>query len=127
MIFLSRELAGLPLSQMVAVVAHECGHAVTRESEFTKRDGISSEWASELCADYHAFRWGFEKEIRAHAPFRSLAHHACLPGETISEAGREWRVDRWFHFRPVAGRREALPAPRPALPGAAPRSSARRR
>jgi hypothetical protein len=54
--------------QLIALVAHECGHAVTRARDFAARERTSdAEWASELCADLYAFRWGFEREIRADA------------------------------------------------------------
>ena len=107
---LSRRVARLPWEHLVATVAHECGHVATRESELLKRGGLrlssDDEWISELCADWHAFRWGFEKQIRAHAPRRSFAHHAVLPGEVITmdlaDGPRSWRVDRHFYLRPVS-------------------------
>ena len=102
---LSRSASKLGWSDLIAIIAHECGHAITREREFEKRDGVSSEWASELCADFHAFRWGFEKQIRAHAHQRSVAHHCVLPGEVISMesslGSQSWKVDRNFYLRPL--------------------------
>lgn len=105
---LSRQVARMGWVHLVATIAHECGHVATRASEFEKRDGVDSEWASEMCADWHAFRWGFEKQIRAHAPRRSIAHHAALPGEVISmdgpEGSQSWKVDRCFYLRPISRR-----------------------
>ncbi|MBU1702327.1 MAG: hypothetical protein KJ831_19475 [Candidatus Eisenbacteria bacterium] len=99
LILLSSEVDRLPWPRLVALIAHECGHVVTREREFEKRDGCSSEWASELCADRNAFRWGFEREIRAHAKHRDFTHHAVLPGEMIWENGIAFIVDRHFYLR----------------------------
>jgi len=105
---LSRRAARFSLPRLVALIAHECGHAVTRAGEFEKREGRGgdSEWASELCADRHAFRWGFERETRANARHRSFAHHAVLPGEMIWLKGVAFTVDRHFYLRrrPAADR-----------------------
>jgi hypothetical protein len=66
---LSRPLtARLSAEHLVALVAHECGHAVARMRDFHVRDGLDAEWANEACADRLAFRWGFEREIRAETP-----------------------------------------------------------
>ena len=107
---LSRRAPRLGARDLAAVVAHECGHAVTREAEFEKRESCGdAEWASELCADWHAFKWGFEAEIRHQARRRSIAHHAVLPGETLSQEWEEdgvvvshvYKVDRNFYLRLV--------------------------
>lgn len=93
--------ARYPASKLLSTLAHECGHAVTRYIDFAARERVSrdGEWASELCADMYAFRWGFEREIRASAPLRNLAHHAVLPGETLWCNGKAFRVDRRFFLR----------------------------
>src|SRR5689334_2562443 len=39
------------------VVAHELGHACTREDNFFERDGFDGEWASEMAADFYAYLW----------------------------------------------------------------------
>lgn len=100
---LSRELDGYQRDEIVAVVAHECGHVVTRERELAERKAPDDEWASELCADRHAFRWGFEREIRKSAKTRPIGHHAVLPGEWIEQCLDDqwirWMVDRNFCFR----------------------------
>jgi len=96
---LSRRAARLPWPRLVALVAHECGHAVTRAREFDQRSGLIDEWASELCADRHAFRWGFEREVRADAPHRFFGHHAALPGELIWLNDEAFTVDRHFYLR----------------------------
>ena len=105
-IFISRLARHLNQDLLVGLVAHECGHAATREAEFTKRNIGDQEWASELCADYHAFRWGFENQIRQLARSRRIGHHCVLPGETIVVGGTggeclSWKVDRWFYLRPI--------------------------
>ena len=97
---ISREVTGLPWIRLVAIIAHELGHAMTRESEFYKRSSVNSEWAIELCADRYAFRWGFERHIRVHAPFRLFAHHAGLPGQKIFVGDQAFKVDRNFFLRP---------------------------
>ena len=88
---------------LVAIVAHECGHAATRERDFQKRDGYSGEWASELCADFYAFKWGFEAELRKAFTRRPLNHYCGFPGETL-EVGhgddvQRFRVDKRFYLR----------------------------
>ncbi|MBU1698620.1 MAG: hypothetical protein KJ970_04885 [Candidatus Eisenbacteria bacterium] len=98
-ILISTGVDRLPWPRLVALIAHECGHAVTREHEFNKRDGHDSEWSSELCADRHAFRWGFEREMRVFAQHRDFGHHAVLPGEIIWQEGIAFKVDRYFYLR----------------------------
>jgi hypothetical protein len=53
---LARRVASRPLDVLVALMAHECGNAVTRARDFNARECYSDdEWASELSADmYHA-------------------------------------------------------------------------
>jgi hypothetical protein len=103
---LSRPLtAELPDVNLIALVAHECGHAVARLREFTARDtGLFAEWANEACADRLAFRWGFEAEIRADAPTRRLSHHGVLPGEVVCVGDKAFRLDRHFCIRPCPRR-----------------------
>jgi hypothetical protein len=90
----------LPNEHLIALLAHECGHAVTRARDFDARRRYGDEeWASEMCADMYAFRWGFESQVRAQAPFRKIAHHAALPGQTIWDGDYAFRVDRRFFLR----------------------------
>jgi hypothetical protein len=113
---LSRPLtARLSAEQLVALLAHECGHVAARLRDFHVRDtGLYAEWASEACADRLAFRWGFEREIRADAPHRSLGHHGVLPGEVVWVGDKAFRVDRHFIIRPCPrfdGQAPALAGP----------------
>jgi len=64
---------------LIATVAHELGHACTREPDIAKRD-IDSEWASEMCADYYAYKWGFGRNIARFRPNRVASHHGPMPG-----------------------------------------------
>ncbi len=120
-ITISRRAARLPWPRLIALVAHECGHVATRERNFTCRDGVSSEWTSELCADMYAFKWGFERQIRINEPFRGFGHHCVLPGKKIGEdhdgTTTWWRVDRRFHLRPLRRSEQPSVGVREAKPG----------
>lgn len=95
--------ARLSSTQLLGLVAHECGHVATREGDFMAREAAfrDGEWASELCADRYAFHWGFEAGIRAFAKIRSIGHHCVLPGDWIEYGGARLKVDRNFFIRPV--------------------------
>src|SRR5262249_6396565 len=100
-LMLSRRASRLPAMRRVALIAHECGHVVTRARDFDARERRGeAEWASEMCADMYAFRWGFEKQIREHATSRRIGHHDAVPGETIWDGGFAYRVDGRFFLRP---------------------------
>ena len=103
-IMLSRRVNRISWGRLVATIAHACGHAVTRLREYEARElqndsESEEEWARELLADRHTFRWGFEREMRMDAPYRSLAHHAVLPGEMMWVRGRALKCDRNFYLR----------------------------
>lgn len=101
---LSRRLISSEWIHTVATIAHELGHAATTEYDFDRRyqEIGSPEWASEGCADYYAYRWGFGREIRRHNRERSFAHHGGLPGDVINPFDNAWfRVTRNFHYLPV--------------------------
>jgi hypothetical protein len=67
-----------------ATIAHELGHAMTRYEDIWRRNcSFNSEWASELAADWYAYRWGFGREIAASRKGRHFAHHCVGPGQTI--------------------------------------------
>jgi len=111
---LARRAARLPADHLRAIVAHECGHSVTRarDVEVRARRSPVEGWASELSADMYAFRWGFEREVRAQQPSRPPAHHAVLPGEIIWDDNTAYRVDRRFFLRRCSqkdGARESAP------------------
>ena len=95
----------------LATVAHELGHACTVEREFERLDGFDSEWASEMCADRCAYRWGFGREIARARPTREFGHHGPGPGQIFTlgpgefpdwpdrEVVYRFRVTRAFHIR----------------------------
>lgn len=84
----------------IATVAHELGHACTREDDFWKRDGLDAEWASELCADMYAYKWGFGREIARSRKERDFMHHGPPPGTVVECNGSRFRVTRAFYIRP---------------------------
>ena len=64
---------------LVAIVAHELGHAATTGDDLDERSALSAEWASECCADFYAHRWGFGPELRAARADASADHHGPGP------------------------------------------------
>lgn len=49
-----------------AVVAHECGHAVTRRRDYEERQSINRvcrREASEACANHYVRKWGFGRQL----------------------------------------------------------------
>lgn len=95
-----RGVVVLPPGAGVATVAHELGHAMATDADLERRNAPEDEWASELAADYHAYRWGFGRAIARARPHRLFTHHGAGPGQRISVTveGREhcWRVSRRF-------------------------------
>jgi hypothetical protein len=87
-----------PYSNALAVVAYELGHVCTRQDDFWDRDGFDGEWASEMCADFYAYRWGFGRNIGQHRRSRSFGRHGPGPGQefTTEHDGvvRRYRVTR---------------------------------
>jgi hypothetical protein len=88
---------------LVALVAHELGHACTREEQFDRRTPDNDEeWASEMCADYYAYKWGFGRAIAARRRRRELAHHGPTPRQEFTlESGEDvarYRVTRRFYI-----------------------------
>jgi hypothetical protein len=64
-----------------------------------RRQAPDDEWASELAADYYAYKWGFGRAIAKDRPQRHIGHHACGPGQCIGILGDEehwYRVSRRF-------------------------------
>jgi hypothetical protein len=103
---LSRSLAVRDTAVQVAIVAHELGHVATTEDDFAKREALTdSEWASDACADYYAYRWGFARQIRKHQRTRDKGHHGGLPGDVIEidcslpTGTMRYRVTRRFYYR----------------------------
>jgi hypothetical protein len=95
----------------IPLVAHELGHACTREADFERLDGFDSEWASEMCADRYAYKWGFGRVIARHRPNRDLGHHGPGPRSVFTVGPMEvpdwpgrllvhrYRVTRTFRIR----------------------------
>lgn len=87
----------------LATVAHELGHACTREEDFFRREGGDWEWTSELCADFYAYKWGFGREIAREKRHRRLAHHGPGRGEVViigsGPALSRYKVTRRFYLR----------------------------
>lgn len=99
---LARKVPTLPEPRLIATIAHELGHVATREEDFWKRDGVDAEWASEACADYYAYKWGFGRQIRADYKANPNLAHRLLPGEIIEIEGiGAFKMTRHFYLRPL--------------------------
>ena len=97
------EICDVTVSQpeAIATMAHELGHAATRQCDYESRahDTATDEWASEACADFYAYKWGFGRFIRTVHKTRALSHHGGLPGQVISCGSERWKITRRFHYR----------------------------
>jgi hypothetical protein len=85
----------------LGVVAHELGHAATRRfDDLPRRQAPSDEWASELTADWYAYRWGFGRQVAHFRKHRDWGHHCVGPGGKFSMdyPCRDGRLRR-FYFR----------------------------
>lgn len=65
------------------VLAHELGHACSTPADLARRRAPAHEWASELAADWYAYRWGFGRDIACNRRHRNVVHHAVGPGQVI--------------------------------------------
>jgi hypothetical protein len=70
-----------------------------------------SEWATEMCADWHTLRWFFEREIRRHHEKRRLGHHGALPGDIVETRGLGRKADRHFYLRRLGRGARAVQTP----------------
>ena len=89
---------------LIPTIAHELGHACTREIDRIRRGMVfTDEWCSELAADWYAYKWGFGRQIATARKTRDLTHHGPGPGGefTITIEGNEvtYRVSRNFVVR----------------------------
>jgi len=82
-------------------VAHEFGHAVASYEDQARRQAPDDEWASELTADWYAYKWGFGRDVARDRPTRRFGHHCVGPGQKISLGERWWRVSRRFVMHPT--------------------------
>ena len=76
-------------SQLLAVIAHELGHACSTREDISRRAAPFDEWGSEAAADWYAYRWGFGRYIGAGRKSRSLGHHGPGPGKTVDWSGEQ--------------------------------------
>ena len=83
----------------IATLAHEFGHACTRQEEYHRRmmDYDDKQLISELCATFYAYKWGFGRLVRRHPGIFEYP-----PGSTF-EMGpsgdvRRYRVTRGFRI-----------------------------
>ena len=98
-----------PPASLVAVVAHELGHACTMFSDLWRRFApgtpLDDGWAREFAADWYAYKWGFGRALARHRKERDWMHHGPGPGQTFTQEfdGVEYafRVTRSFVVRPV--------------------------
>jgi len=77
---------------LTATIAHEFGHACTRDIDLDRRGTIpNEEWRSELTADWYAYKWGFGREIVRDRKIRDWHHHGPKPGDefTVNDQGKE--------------------------------------
>ncbi len=100
---LFRELTG---SRLIAIVAHELGHAATR-SEDTQRRLRRNEfpyrrWIDDACANKYAFKWGFSKQIRKEQKSRDPNRSMVLPGHTIPSDGDVYKMTPNFYLRKIS-------------------------
>jgi len=68
-----------------ASIAHELGHAATREEDRKRRGPICDGWQSELAADWYAYKWGFGREIANMHKILDRLHHGPKPGSIFEE------------------------------------------
>jgi hypothetical protein len=106
---------GTPLA--ISIIAHELGHACTREKDWLERRDALGAWdefidgAGELCANYYAYKWGFGRRVGKERRFLTSAHRRLAPGSffTVGPDGRgvirRYRIDRRFRIRLVSTRK----------------------
>ncbi len=90
----------IPEEKLVAIVAHEFGHAATTDDDLIDVGGPSDEWRSELAADRKAIGWGFKTEIMSHRETVDRLHHAV--GEWIEIDGVRWRITEDLRMEEMA-------------------------
>ena len=96
----------MPFENLPSTLAHELGHAATRQEDLYRRGPISDEWKSELSANWYAYKWGFGRQIaRLWKKSWDLLHHGPPPGSTFEEEfnGKvhKYRISRNFVAREI--------------------------
>ncbi len=101
-IFFGKVLLAPDISEekLVAIVAHEFGHAATTDDDLIDVGGPSDAWRSELAADRKAIGWGFKTEILSHRETVDRLHHAV--GEWIEIDGVRWRITEDLRMEEMA-------------------------
>jgi hypothetical protein len=108
-VLLSDKLAAERYSKTLGVVAHEFGHVATRYFiDLDRGECPDDEWASELTADWYAYKWGFGRMIGQYRKGRNIAHHCVGPGQTIIDGYALNGVAVTHHFRVTRGFRVRL-------------------
>jgi len=87
--------------RLIPTTAHELGHTCTQLTDLLRRGEVPfEEWASELTADWYAYKWGFGRQIAKARKTRNWNHHGPPPGGgfTLTMDGRDYkfRVSRRF-------------------------------
>ena len=93
------------IEELPGLIAHELGHAATREEDLERRGALEDEWQSELAADWYAYKWGFGRQIARMRKTRDHMHHGPPPGSTfelpIAGMVNHYRVTRNFVAHPT--------------------------
>lgn len=84
---------------LLAVVAHELGHACTTAEDMAKRKVAGRDWAIELSADSYVLKWGLGQSLDQIRPYRNAQHHGPAPGATVRLNGCQYRLTRQLLFR----------------------------
>lgn len=101
----ARDFEGLGIVELsgsrqnpVSTIAHELGHACTREKDFYDRmmnyDDV--EVILELCATYYEYKWGFGKHVRTRPGIYEFA-----PNSLVEFGDLRFRVTRTFRLRRI--------------------------
>ena len=86
----------LSVDCLVGVIAHELGHAATRQEDRSRRgDVFKDEWREEFAADWYAYKWGFGREVAMTRKSRDWPHHGVAPGKTF-EVDNDGK--RYFYY-----------------------------
>ena len=95
-LYLARRLSKEEAWVWRAVIAHEFGHIAATLWDLRRTKAPEANWASELTADWYAYRWGFGHDVRRFMRRRALVHHFFAPGEEREYDGCRYRVTRHF-------------------------------